>query len=398
MPGHPHTWVAALQPVFDTKAIAVKVFDDATPRANTVEQGNASGIFPGKLLFVGNDVATVYSIDSTSLYRFKIDANGIAFTDKTSGLGGADFETDGALLYLSSGAIIDPVTLTNKGNFSLTPGLPVHGVVVDGTTSRAIFASDAPASPNGPASLIQGFNTKTLASTGSFTMPVGGANFLLRWGSNGLVMNSSAGLTLTRSSLTGNSGLLAPFHIGANAGTGPIGAVQVPEGTPAVYNLGVLGINGFNGPVTFSCSNLPQSASCSFSQNPVTPGSGTIISGGNFTVTIATRQSTAASAAPGHLYRKSGAGFVIVAALLSLPFGLAFAARRYRGKLIAFCLLVAIIGCGGGGTQMGGGGGSPTPTPTPAGTTTPIGVYDIILTGTSASGTRHVVLQLIVID
>jgi hypothetical protein len=398
MPGHPHTWVAALQPVFDTKPIAVKVFDDATARANTVEQGNASSIFPGKLLFVGSDTTSLYSIDSTSLYRFKIDANGITFTDKTAGLGAADFETDGALLYLSTGAIIDPATLANTGNFPLAPGLTVHAVVVDGTTSRAIFASDGPVNSTGPSSLIQGFNTKTLASTGSFTMPVGGANFLLRWGSSGLVMNSSAGLTLTRTSLTGNSGLLAPFHIGANAGTGPIGAVQVRQGDPAVYNLGILGINGFNGPVTLSCSNLPQAASCSFSQNPVTPGSGTIISGGNFIVTISTHQAATASAAPAHTYMKSGAGFMIVAALLSLPFGLAFAGRRYRGRLIAFCLLVAIIGCGGGGTQTGGGGGgSPTPTPTPAGTTTPIGVYDIILTGTSASGTRHAVLQLLVV-
>ena len=66
MPGHPHTWVAALQPVSDTKPIALKIFDDAVPRTHTVEQGNATSTFPGKLLFAGNDITTVYSIDSTS--------------------------------------------------------------------------------------------------------------------------------------------------------------------------------------------------------------------------------------------------------------------------------------------------------------------------------------------
>ena len=397
MPGHPHTWVAALQPVLDTKPIAVKVFDDSTARANTVEQGTASGIFPGKLLFAGSDTTSLYSVNSTSLYRFKIDANGITFTDKTAGLGAADFDTDGSLLYLSTGAIIDPITLANKGNFPLVPGLPVHALVVDGTTSRAIFASDGPSIPASSSSLIQGFDTRTLAAVGSFNMPVGGANFLVRWGSSGLVMNSSAGLTLTRTSLTGNSGLLAPFHIGSNAGTGAIGAVQVRQGDPAVFNLGVIGVNGFNGPVTFSCSNLPQSATCSFSQNPVTPGSGTNIGGGTFIVTISTRQTTTASAAP-RSFMKSGTGFLIVAALLSLPFGLAAAGRRYRANLLAFCLLVFLSGCGGGGQA---GGPTPTPpitaTPTPASTTTPIGMYDIILTGTSSAGSRHAVLQLLVV-
>src|SRR5262249_39529507 len=154
----------------------------------------------------------------TSLYRFTIDANGVTLKDKTAGLGAEDFATDGSLIYLSTGAIIDPATLANKGNFALAPGLPMHAVTVDATTHRAIFAGDATAPP-GLSSLVQAFDTVTLAAKGSFIMPrqsfVGS---IFRWGTSGLVFGGN-GLTITRSSLTGNSGAVAPFHIGANFGS-----------------------------------------------------------------------------------------------------------------------------------------------------------------------------------
>ncbi len=397
MPGHPHTWVASLQPTGDTKPIALKVFDDGVARTNTVERGNASAIFPGKLLFVGSDITTVYSIDSTSLYRFTIDANGVTLKDKTAGLGAEDFATDGSLIYLSNGSIFDPSTLVTKGTFALAPSLPMHAVTVDATTHRAIFAGDL-TSPPGLSSLVQAFDTVTLSAKGSFVIPRQSfVSSIQRWGTSGLVFGGNA-LTITRSSLTGNSGAVAPFHIGANFSQAPIPTAQISSGSNAVFNLGIVSTNGFNGPVTLSCSNLPLFASCSFSQNPVTPATGNL-SLGQFTVTIATHQAATASAAPPRWYMKSGTGFVLLTAVLSLPFALAMISRRYRGRLLAFCLFIAIIGCGGGG---GGGGPTPTPpitpTPTPSGGNTPLGVYDIILTGTSSTGKRQVILQVIVLS
>ncbi|HET9839197.1 MAG TPA: SBBP repeat-containing protein [Candidatus Angelobacter sp.] len=397
MPGHPHTWVASLQPANDTKPIALKVFDDGVARTNTVEQGNASAIFPGKLLFVGADISTVYSIDSTSLYRFTIDANGVTLKDKTAGLGAEDFATDGSLIYLSNGKIIDPATLANKGTFALAVGLPMHAVAVDRVTHRAIFAGDA-TSPQGLASLVQAFDTVTLAAKGSFIMPRQSfVTSMQRWGANGLVFGGSE-LTVTRSSLTGTSGAVAPFHIGANFSQAPVPTAQISSGSSAVFNLGIVSTNGFNGPVTLSCSNLPQFASCTFSQNPVTPATGNL-STGQFTVTVNTHQTSTASAAPPRSYMKSGTGFVLLTALLSLPFALAIANRRYRGKLLTLCLLIGIIGCGGGGGSGGGPTPTPpiTPTPTPSGQNTPIGIYDVILTGASSAGKRQVVLQVIVL-
>jgi hypothetical protein len=394
MPGHPHTWVASLQPTGDTKPIALKVFDDGVARTNTVEQGNAAAIFPGKLLFVGADTSTVYSIDSTSLYRFTIDANGVTLKDKTAGLGAEDFATDGTLIYLSTGAIVDPITLANKGTFPLASGLPMHAVAVDATTHRAIFAGDASA-PQGLMSLVQAFDTVTLAFKGSFTFRQSFTTSIFRWGTNGLVFGGT-GLLVTRSSLTGTSGAVAPFHIGANFGMAPIPSAQISAGTNAVFPLAIISTNGFNGPVTLSCSNLPAFASCSFSKNPVTPTTDNTNSG-TFTVTISTHQASATLVRP-RSFMKSGSGFILLTAVLSLPFALAIASRKYRGKMLALCLLIAMAGCGGGGT---GGGPTPTPpitpTPTPSGQNTPIGVYDIILTGTSAQGKRQVVLQVIVL-
>jgi hypothetical protein len=396
MPGHPHTWVAALQPAGATQPIALKIFDDAVPRANAVEHGNATGIFPGKLLFVGVDTTDLFSIDSANLYRFTIDVNGITFRDKTAGLGAEDFAADNTLLYLSTGAIIDPGTLANKGNFPLAAGLATHALVVDSTTSRAIFAGDATSTP-GNGSLIQAFDTTTLAAKGTLTLPnLSGVNSIVRWGTNGLGFGfSSSPVTVTRSSLTGNSGLLAPFHIGANSGQA-VGAAQITSGSPAVFNLGIVGINGFTGPVTLSCSNLPQFASCSFSQNPVVPG--TNFSASTFTVTVNTHQVATASAAPSRSLMRSGSGFIVFTALLSLPFALVLA-RRHCGKVLGLCLLLAIIGCGGGGGNGGGPTPTPviTPTPTPAGSNTPAGTYDVTLIATSSAGTRRVTLQIIVL-
>jgi hypothetical protein len=391
LPGQPHTWVAALQPVFDTVPEAVKVFDDATPRGKTVEHGHASSIFPGKLLFVGGDTSTLYAIDSSSMYRFSIDATGITFKDKTASLGAVDFDTDGSLLYLSTGAIIDPATLANKGNFALPPGLAVRSLVVDGANSRAIFSGDGPPLPSAlaivaPPSLIQAFNTKTLAAAGQFEMPATGAGTILRWGTNGLAVVTEGGLLdLTRSSITGVSGLLAPFHIGANFGTAPIPLAQVSAGQSATYQIGIVGVNGFNGPVTLSCENLPPFASCSFSQSTITPGSGQV------TVTIATHQSgTASNIAP--RVPGSGKGFIALAGLAALPFALAWMSRRR--KWLALCMLMLLIGCGGGGSQIGG-PPPPPPTPTPpTGSNTPIGIYTVVLTGTSSAGTRHANLPL----
>ncbi|HET9280983.1 MAG TPA: SBBP repeat-containing protein [Candidatus Angelobacter sp.] len=397
MPGHPHTWVASLQPTGDTRPIAIKVFDDGVARTNTVEQGNASAIFPGKLLFVGGDTSTVYSIDSTSLYRFTIDANGITLKDKTTGLGAEDFATDGSLIYLSTGAIIDPTTLAVKGTFPLAPGLPMHAVTVDATTHRAIFAGDASV-PQALVSLVQAFDTVTLAAKGSFTPHQTFITSMFRWGTNGLVFGGSE-LAVTRSSLTGTSGAVAPFHIGANFGQAPIPTAQILSGSNAVFNLGIISTNGFNGPVTLSCSNLPQFASCSFSNNPVIPSTNNSSPNGTFTVTISTHQAATASVAMPRSYMRSGSGFILLAGVLSLPFALAMATRKYRGRFLALCLLIAMVGCGGGGGSTGGPTPTPpiTPTPTPSGQNTPIGTYDIILTGTSSQGKRQVVLQVIVL-
>ena len=275
----------------------------------------------------------------------------------------------------------------------------MHAVAVDATTQRAIFAGDASSSP-GLASLVQAFDTVSLAAKGSFIMPRQSfVTSMLRWGTNGLVFTGSE-LAVTRSSLTGTSGAVAPFHIGASFGQLPIPSAQIFSGSNAVFSLGIISTNGFNGPVTLSCSNLPQFASCSFSTNPVIPNTNLFIPAGTFTVTISTHQAATASAVPPHINMSSGTGFVLLAAMLSLPFALAIGGRKYRSKLLALCLLIAIIGCGGGGSSSVGPTPTPippTPTPTPSGQNTPIGTYDVILTGTSSQGKRQVVLQVIVL-
>jgi hypothetical protein len=116
----------------------------------------------------------------------------------------------------------------------------------------------------------------------------------------------------------------------------------VGGGAPsATTGVVITGINGFNSPVSFACSGLPSSATCSFSPATLT------ISGGYATGTI----TVTTTAAENHFQLFGvGTGGTIALALLVAPFVL----RRRKSALWLFALLVllaagaqALTGCGG---------------------------------------------------
>jgi len=127
-------------------------------------------------------------------------------------------------------------------------------------------------------------------------------------------------------------------------------------GSSASLNLTVAPQNGFIGTVTFECSGLPASATCSFTPSTVTP-TGNNNSTTQLTITTTTSSGTAAPMEQ-HRYPLT----VLSAALFLVGWR---RNRRLRALIftVAGCaLLILTTACGSGGASYSTSGGSPTPT------------------------------------
>jgi len=149
-------------------------------------------------------------------------------------------------------------------------------------------------------------------------------------------------------------------------------------GGPGSSTLTINAIDGFNGPVNFSCSNLPAMSSCQFS--PVS-----VSGSGSTTLTITTT-------APVALFipndRPNGVDWWSTSGeAAGIFFFVGVFWRRRWGKLptlATFALLLTALGCGGGSS-------SPPPPPNPG--TSP-GTYTVAVTATSGSIIHNISLTL----
>jgi hypothetical protein len=159
-------------------------------------------------------------------------------------------------------------------------------------------------------------------------------------------------------------------------------AITSPGGSGS-STLTISAINGFNGAVNFSCSNLPAMSSCQFSPTSVSGG-------GNTTLSITT---TAAVALLIPDNRSNGVDRTTTEGEVTLA-GICLVAgmfwRRRWHKLLnvaAFALLLTGAGCGGGGSS-----GPPPPPPPSPGTTA--GIYAVMVTATSGTITHNISLSV----
>ena len=161
---------------------------------------------------------------------------------------------------------------------------------------------------------------------------------------------------------------LPSFTIGASPAS-----LTADASGEATVTVTVTPENGFDSPVSFTCSGLPAGATCSFSPSTVTPSGA-----------AATTELTISAGAQSSALRPEPRPFLPFTAL-ALTVGL-FGWRTRRGwhhwlmvALASVCLGL-LVGCGGG--SGGGGATSPTSTPTPTPTPTTSTV-----TVTATSGT-----------
>lgn len=165
----------------------------------------------------------------------------------------------------------------------------------------------------------------------------------------------------------------------------------VTSGSSATYTLDLAGSNGYNGTITFSCSNLPTGATCSFSPSSVLAKGDVPI---NTTMTIATTASVAQMLKPARPGAKPGSP-MLLASLSGLGlFGLMLAGSGRKGRqrrasiLLGMMLLltmVTVVGCDSDSTKKATG--------------TSAGAYVVTVTSTgtgTAAPTHSLNLTLIV--
>jgi len=169
--------------------------------------------------------------------------------------------------------------------------------------------------------------------------------------------------------------------------SGATTTATVTAGQTATYSLSIAATPGAAGTATLSCSGIPTNATCTIS-----PSSLNLSSGANaaFTVTVNTQVVKTASLAIDRV-KLAGIGLIFM-----VPVALLLASRprsSYRVRacvlLLAFMPLIALTGCGGGGSTS-------TPPVPPQTLITPPGNYTLTVSATTSKATVSQALTLTV--
>jgi hypothetical protein len=158
----------------------------------------------------------------------------------------------------------------------------------------------------------------------------------------------------------------------------------VNAGAKAAYNLIALGLNGFSGTISFSCSGLPAASACTVSPNPLNV-SGSSAASFSVSISTTTRTSSSGIVQNHESFPWNGSASIALLCLASL----AMLTRAPRKQRLAFAFLalctIGLTGCGR----------NPSRKTTPA-QGTPAGTYTLTLTSTSGSASHSANLTLVV--
>jgi uncharacterized membrane protein len=340
----------------------------ATEGAFTGSSGTVPGTPPGTYTVV--ITATCGSVQHSAQVSLTVTAGSPGFdfnlgvNPATASISAGDVANFALTVVSTTGSFPDAVSFSCSGlpalaRCTFTPLQIVPGANGSQTVSL-IISTQGPGTSN--SGTVQGtpagtYNVVVIATSGS--------------------MNHVVQISLTVAS----SSQSFDFSIGVN----PVTA-SVTEGSSTTLSATITSTTGsFPNNVSFSCSNLPALATCSFS--PAQIGSGNNTGPQTTALTVSTIAPVAASA------------ITFMPFLSAVPItGLVWIRRkkqrygRRRGTLLRFLLLAGSLtcfSCGGGLQGNGGGGGSGSPG-------TPIGNYSISVTATSASITHSVQVSLTV--
>ncbi|MGC2210734.1 MAG: choice-of-anchor D domain-containing protein, partial [Candidatus Korobacteraceae bacterium] len=192
---------------------------------------------------------------------------------------------------------------------------------------------------------------------------------------NGSASNSPVSLALSGTGTGGGSGGGPDFNISGASGE------SVVQGGTATYYLQVAPVTGYTGTITFNVTGLPKGSSWSVSPNPLN------LNGATQTITLTVNTSGGNGSSARAVPPESGSRAIFLALLPFSMMGMLFMNKR-RGiwlalVLVVLCLVLGMVGCGGGSSSGGLAVGGP---------------YSFNLVATSSGGTEveNVPLQLMV--
>jgi len=171
--------------------------------------------------------------------------------------------------------VVPPLSavLVPGGSVSFTVTLtPLYGFTGDVTLGVTNLPAGITPSYS-PVTVHGGNGSSTITLTAASTLPLGNYDITLSGNSGTLTHSTSVALTVD-SSIGDFGGIVSPD------------IQNIAQAGSAVYPITIVPSGGFTGPVVLSVSGVPAGATATFSQNPVTGGSGTS------TLTIATSSST----------------------------------------------------------------------------------------------------------
>ena len=333
---------------------------------------------------------------ATTIASGSLDASGEAYftsTSLTPGThnlswtysGDANFSgstTASAYVLTVTGTSVVATATTTKLSASATTAVSGTSITLTATITPTVSSA---ATPTGTVTFMDGATTlgtgtvaSGVATYTTSTLAVGSNSITAVYGGD----TNFSPSTSTALSITITAPVQSSFTLGLLPASG-----NVISGATATSTITITPSGGFSQQVSFSCSGLPQNASCSFSPATVTPsGTGTAMS----TLTIQTGMASAAlhqPALPGH-----GSGGTTMLAFLGGGVFLGWTLlRRRKSKSLRYVQLglalmilaaSAVVGCGGSAKP----------------TTTPTGTYQVTITGTAGSATQSATYSLTVMQ
>jgi hypothetical protein len=185
-PGAPETIAVSRRiPAVSPSHAGVAIYDSGVMRPV-----KTPGFTGSNAIEYSESPSILYGSDTeTSLGEFRtmsVDASGVAITSVQSNQSVGNFQYAGGRIYVRNGLVVDPLTDTVLGRFSLPQTGSINGFVADSALARVFFLIDS-----GFSVQILAFDLNTFALTGSITLPTTELSSLtsgnlIRWGDSGL--------------------------------------------------------------------------------------------------------------------------------------------------------------------------------------------------------------------